>query len=98
VSGTVSDSKGTVAGGSVVLAPAEGSSSFQIAPVDANGTYKLGHIAPGRYKLLAVEDPSAPMANGGAGLDDYEDSIENLDLRPGDKVAKDLKRLPPAGK
>jgi len=38
------------------------------------------------------------MANARAGLDDFEDSIENLDLRPGDKIAKDLKRLPPGGK
>jgi hypothetical protein len=98
VSGTVSDSNGPAADGSVVLAPAEGVRSFRIVPVDANGTYKLGHIAPGKYKLLAVEDPSAPMANGGAGLDDYEDSIENLDLRAGDRIAKDLKLLPPAGK
>jgi hypothetical protein len=96
VSGTVSDSKGPVTGGSVVLAPAEGVPSFHIAPVDANGNYREAGIAPGKYRLLAVEDPSAVMANRGAGLDDYEDSIENLDLRAGDKISKDLKRLTPA--
>jgi hypothetical protein len=98
VSGTVSDSNGRVTGGSVVMVSAGAAPSFRIAPVDANGNYREGGIAPGKYKLLAVEDPSAAMANRGAGLDDYEESIENLDLRVGDKITRDLKRLPPAGR
>jgi hypothetical protein len=98
VSGTVSDSKGPVPGASVILVPAEGVPSFRITPVDANSAYKFTQIPPGKYRLAAVEDPTAAMANRGAGMDDYEDSIENLDLRAGDKITKDLKQRPPGGK
>jgi len=45
-----------------------------------------------------VEDSAVVMANRGAGLEDYEEGTENLDLRAGDKITRDLKRLPPAGK
>ena len=90
VSGTVTDSKGPVPGGSVVLVTAEAAPSFHAVPTDSNGAYKLTHIPPGKYRLAAVDDPSVAMANRGAGMDDYEDVTETLELRAGDKVTKDL--------
>jgi protocatechuate 3,4-dioxygenase beta subunit len=87
VSGKVSDSEGPAANDAVVLA-----SEFRTltAIADATGAYKFEQVPPGKYGLIAPERGS-PVPNRRADLDDYGDQVESLELRAGDKVAKDLK-------
>jgi hypothetical protein len=44
----------------------------------------------GRSSLAAVDDASVAMGNRGAGMDDHDDVTGTLDLRPGDKISRDL--------
>ncbi|MGD0872633.1 MAG: carboxypeptidase-like regulatory domain-containing protein [Bryobacteraceae bacterium] len=94
ISGTVTDSSGPAADTRVVLVPEAGSGrSFQSASVKADGTYLFIALAPGKYKLAATAGDFNPNRyEPGLALEDYEDVAESIDLRPGDKITKDLKR------
>ena len=94
VSGTVNDSDGPAANTRVVLVPEAGSGrGFQSAPVKADGTYVFIALAPGKYKLAATDADFNPNRyEPGLALEDYEDVAESIDLRPGEKITKDLKR------
>ena len=94
ISGTVNDSNGPAAKTRVVLVPEAGSGrSFQSALVKADGTYLFIALPPGKYKLAATDGDFNPNRyEPGAALEDYEDVAESIDLRPGDKITKDLKR------
>ena len=94
VTGTVRDSNGPAANTRVVLVPEAGSGlPFQSTPVKADGTYSFIALAPGKYKLAATDGDFNPNRYElGVALEDYEDVAESIDLRPGDKNTKDLKR------
>ena len=94
VAGTVSDSSGPPANTRVVLVPeASSGRGFQSARVKADGTYVFIALAPGKYTLAATDGDFNPNRyEPGAALEDYEDVAESIDLRPGDKITKDLKR------
>jgi hypothetical protein len=92
VSGTVSDSKGPVASATVVLGLVEDQSNIRLERTDAGGAYKFSGLAPGKYKLVLVEEEDMTRGFGAQGLEDYDDVGEKLDLSAGDKVTKDLKR------
>jgi len=94
VSGTVNDSNGPAANTRVVLVPEAGSGrSLQSASVKADGTYLFIALPPGKYTLAATDGDFNPNRyEPGAALEDYEDVAETIDLRPGDKITKDLKR------
>jgi hypothetical protein len=94
ISGTVNDSNGPAANTRVVLVPEAGSGrSFQSASVKADGTYSFMALPPGKYKLAATDADFNPNRyEPGVALEGYEDVAESIDLRPGDKITKDLKR------
>jgi hypothetical protein len=87
VSGTVSDSDGPVKDAPVALVPVDDPSDSRIVSSDANGTYKF-RVAPGKYKLAAVDEDAMTWGFQGPELDDYQP--ETIDLSAGDKIAKDL--------
>jgi hypothetical protein len=94
VSGTVNDSSGPAANTRVVLVSEAGSGRyFQSTPVKADGTYSFVALPPGKYTLAATAGDFNPNRyEPGAALEDYQDVAETVDLRPGDKITKDLKR------
>lgn len=59
---------GTAPVGRLVFAQAEGAAGlgqgYQVAQVDANGQFKMGGLAPGKYRF-AVGDDGAPMPDQG---------------------------------
>ena len=92
VSGTVNDASGPVAGAHVVMVPESGGRQYvRTASTGPDGTYSFTGVPPGKFKLAATDDsflnPMQPEA-----LDDYQEVAESVDLRPGDKLTKDLKR------
>ena len=94
ISGTVYDSNGPAANIRVVLVPeAGGGRGLQSTPVKADGTYSFVALPPGKYTLAATDADFNPNRyERGVALEDYEDVAESIDLRPGDKITKDLKR------
>jgi hypothetical protein len=90
VSGTVSDSKGPVADAEVSLVSAEDPSNSRLARADSAGVYRFTRLAPGKYKLIPMEQrQSVNRPLRGQDPDD-EDEGESVDLGPGDKITKDL--------
>jgi hypothetical protein len=87
LSGTVSDSSGPVKDAPVALVPVEDPADVRIVHADAAGAYKF-RVAPGKYRLAAVDDDAMTWGFQGPELDDYDP--ETIDLSAGDKIAKDL--------
>jgi hypothetical protein len=72
---------------------AGGGRGLQSTPVKADGTYSFVALPPGKYTLAATDADFNPNRyEPGLALEDYEDVAESIDLRPGDKITKDLKR------
>jgi len=94
ISGTVNGLSGPAANTRVVLVPEAGSGrGFQSTMVKADGTYSFMALPPGKYKLAATDADFNPNRyEPGVALEDYEDVAETIELRPGDKVTKDLTR------
>jgi hypothetical protein len=59
-----------------------------ITIAEADGKYHLS-VAPGRYKLAAVEEDDAMLWDR---IEDYEDALVSVDLHAGDQLTLDLKR------
>ncbi len=93
VSGVVSDASGPIAGGRVVLS-LQGRDAerpvLTFATADANGNYRIRDLAPGKYRLAAVDDGDPAILKGV--LDDYEDVLAAIELQPGDKITQNLTR------
>jgi hypothetical protein len=93
VSGTVTDAKGPVEGANVgMLRDGDDGDFTWMAATDASGTYRFSNLVPGKYKLLAADADTLQQAHQGENLDDYADIVESIDLRPGDKLTKDLRQ------
>jgi hypothetical protein len=89
ISGTVSDTKGRVAGATLVLEDVEDPRDIQLRQTDSTGTYKF-RVPPGSYKLAVIDEEAMFSGFEGPDLEDYEP--ESLELNAGDKVTKDLVR------
>jgi len=58
----------------------------------SDGTYTFTDLIPGRFKLLALD---AGVVNARAirdHLEDYADSIETVEIHPGDRLTRDLRQ------
>ena len=93
ISGVVSGPDGPAAGTRVILSPATGDPRFmRVAPAKPDGTYAFTGLPPGKYKLAASDDDSyTDLMQPGVPMED-DAAAEIIDLRPGDKTTKDLKR------
>jgi hypothetical protein len=58
--------------------------------LNQNGRYTFSGVSPGEYKLLAL-----PPGESTRDLEAYEDAVEHVTVRPGDKLIKDLKLKAP---
>ena len=93
ISGTIKDDDPL--GTRIVLAPAEGGVRNRFATAAADGSWTIDSLPPGSYKLVAVPASEANAVMQRGGLDDYEDAFEPVEVHPGDKLTKDLKRATP---
>jgi hypothetical protein len=94
VSGTVNGPSGPAAGAHVVMVPVTAGRNFlRSVSTRPDGTYTIAGLPPGKYKLAAADDDFYPNpAQPDVAFEDYESVAETIDLRPGDKVTRDLKR------
>ena len=60
--------------------------SFGVTPTKEDGTYLLDGIAPGKYKVVALDKSSD------IDVSDYDDVAEEIEVRAGEKTSKDLTR------
>jgi hypothetical protein len=93
IGGMVRDDKGPVAGSRVVLAEAEAvnRNSPQITTTKEDGSYFFNGVAPGKYKILAVDESELNLAMQ-AGSEELEDIAEKVEIGDRETVNKDLKR------
>jgi hypothetical protein len=94
ISGTVHDEKGAATRASIFLIPDDDqpvltgsfSFSFSVTPTKEDGTYLLDGVAPGKYKLVALDKSSD------IDVSDYDDVAEEIEVGAGEKISKDLTR------
>lgn len=97
VTGVVSDGNGPVATARVALSlddPNAERPAVTFATADATGNYRFGDLAPGKYRLAAVDDGDAAAAKGM--LEDYQDVLAEIEIRSNDKLTQNLTRHAPA--
>jgi hypothetical protein len=94
VRGVVRDEKGPVAGAAVVMrnpSISMNSSNGSYSSITReDGSYRFANVPAGRYVLLAADEGDANLMNDN--FEDYEDVLENVELRGDEKIVKDLKR------
>ena len=97
VTGVVHDSDGPVAHARVALSlsdPITERPAVSFTTADASGNYRFGDLAPGKYRLVAVDDGDAAAAKGV--LEDYQDVLTEIEIHDDDKLTQNLTRRAPA--
>jgi large repetitive protein len=96
ISGVVSDNNGSAANARVALWLNDRTErpAVTFVTADAAGNYRFGNLAPGKYRLTAVDDGDAAAAKGV--LDDYLDVLAEIEIHPSDKLTQNLTRRPPS--
>ena len=90
ISGSVQDESGKPVEAMVNLLIDGGDFGFQRqVPSKRDGSYTINNLPPGTYKLVAIEI--------GDNEEPYLDAAETVELGPGAKLTKDLKRQTPSG-
>lgn len=87
VAGTVRDDKGTPVRAWLTLTPKNSipdTATVSFVEAKDDGTYSLERIAPGKYKLLALEK------NLGFFFYDFEDAVQEIEVRAGERTSQDL--------
>ena len=99
VSGVVTDSVGPAAGVRVVIigdGPLGRLPMFAMSTAD--GTYRFGTVPPGKYKLIAGDNEIVTQFQLGMDIEQYADITESLEVHPGDKLTRALKKRVSDGK
>jgi hypothetical protein len=90
VSGTVRSDNGAAEGASVALFDASNdhadTQQILIGPTEPDGTYAFDGLNPGKYKLVAIKRSTIDTD----WLADYEDSVQEVQVRAGETVSQDL--------
>jgi hypothetical protein len=89
VSGTVTDDQGPAAGVRVILVDAGLPLNPAFMQSGADGTYNFGHLAPGKYRLMAVDEAEFSPTNAEEDLDGIAEVVEVGDRQ---SVVKDVKK------
>jgi hypothetical protein len=89
VSGVVSDSNGPAAAVPVMLISDRGPMAV-VSGLD--GAYKFPAVAPGKYKLAAMENGVPFQFQAVRDMEDYADIGESIEVHPGDKLTVALKK------
>jgi hypothetical protein len=92
VTGTVSDAKGPAAGARVLILDPLKRSQYSSTQTGDDGTFTFKRVAPGTYKLMALDDDSEiGVIQQAPNLDDYADQMETVEVSPIVTVTHDLK-------
>jgi hypothetical protein len=94
ITGVVRDAAGPAAYSRVAMLPER--ESLRIDPfvltADSQGVYIFPCVAPGRYRIMAL-DAGAMEARGlRYHLDEYQDVLQTVTIRPGKKLIRNLRR------
>jgi hypothetical protein len=60
---------------------------------DDAGKYFFTGLPPGKYRLMAGSESDFDLTTGGDDLEDDEDLLVTVELRAGDKITLDLKKI-----
>lgn len=97
ISGVVSDGNGPAANARVALSLEDRNAerpAVTLATADTSGNYRFGDLAPGKYRLVAVDDGDAAAAKGV--LEDYQEVLTEIEIHDDDKLTQNLTRRAPA--
>jgi hypothetical protein len=96
VTGTVSDDRGPLATAMVALVPEDwdGMGQPRRASTKPDGAYQMANIAPGKYRIVAVDEADRNLLTY-PNLVDLMDTMESIEIHANDKLTKDLKRVKP---
>jgi hypothetical protein len=82
------------AGAGVSVSLFTGSSNFGANAynflTEQGGAYHFSRVPPGKYRLVAGEADFVHEVQQSHDEDDYKDVVETIEVRPGDKIIKDL--------
>ena len=94
LSGKVAEDDAAAAGAVVALVPEDRDAgpSPRFAQIGPDGAYRMASVVPGKYKVAVVEEGDVGFIQQGAGLENYEEVAEAVELSPGDAAQKDLHR------
>jgi hypothetical protein len=87
ISGAVKDDNPV--GSRVVLIEASGARK-RWSNAGSTGAWTISGLPPGSYKIVAIPKEDAELALQGD-IDSYEESMEAIEIHPGDKLARDLR-------
>jgi hypothetical protein len=91
VSGVVRDDKGPVGGVHVVLAEETAERGYtRVSVTQEDGSYSITGIAPGKYRIFAVDESDVALAQ--ASLEQFDDIAANIEVHDRETVTRDLKR------
>jgi hypothetical protein len=97
ISGTVVDKDGQPLGNSpsivILTADRDHIVPNQDGIVKEGGKYSLKNIRPGKYWLFAVDAFRSGPSNGEEDFKRIAAAAEEIEIKPGDKIAKDIKVL-----
>jgi len=93
ITGTVSDDTGPAAAAMVALAPESFDPMLpnRYMTTKPDGTYQIGGLPPGRYKIVAVDEANRALVMQRGALDELVDGVESIEIRANDTLTKDLK-------
>lgn len=66
--------------------------------VDRDGSFVLRSLPPGKYRLLAIDPNEMNGPYRTPDMQEYEDFLETVELRAGEKTTKDLRKYTPEEK
>jgi hypothetical protein len=98
LSGVVNDDKGPAQGAVVILRTPADPNFTTSTMSDAEGKYTIKNLIPRKYNLIVLDEAAVGMITSLANLDDFDDRVEAIELRPKDTLTKDLKYRPASGK
>jgi hypothetical protein len=91
ISGVVRNANGSAANARVALASEEGQAFASVQTAGSDGTYTFTRVAPGAYKLMALDTGAfSPVAI--PNQQDYADIAETVEVQAGDRITRDLRQ------
>src|ERR1039458_1281496 len=97
VGGVVRNGTAPVPYSRVALVSEEDQTVMGVRSAGSDGTYTFTNVAPGTYKLLAL-DAGVTTALAIPNQRDYADIAETVEIHPGDRITRDLRQHPSSHK
>jgi uncharacterized protein (DUF2141 family) len=79
----------------VVLRAEPGNNEKGYVTAGADGSYSFAGLAPGSYKIVAVQESDNDAVTQQFGLESYDGLMDEIEIHAGEKVTRDLRRQTP---